>query len=88
MDKLNAGYAEEAWPSVDARMRAVLSSIETVNGKALPSSFGILQSQSGSPAKSMKVLNEARDVVPQPMLLGGLERVQEVNRTPRFQSWE
>ena len=83
-NKLNAGYAEQAWPSVEARMRAALSSIQTANGKVLPSSFGLRQRQSGSPVKSMDVLNEARDVVPQQALSGGLGRVRDADRTPRF----
>jgi putative transposase len=81
-NKLNAGYAREAWPSVEARMRAALGSIQTANGKVLPSSFGLRQRQSGSPVKSMDVLNEARDVVPQQTLSGGLGRVWDIDRTP------
>ena len=83
-NKLNAGYAEEAWPSVDARMRAALRAIQAANGKVLPSSFGLHQSRSGSPAKSMEIPNEARDVVPRYTPLGGLGRVRDRDRTPRF----
>ena len=63
-NNLNADYAEEAWPSVEARMRAVLGSIQTANRVVLLTSFVIHQSRSGSPAKSMDFLNEIRDVVP------------------------
>ena len=83
-NKLNAGYAEEAWPSVDARMRAALSSMQAANGKALPTSFGISQSQSGLSAKSIEILNEVRDVVPRFAPPGGLGRVRESDRTPRL----
>jgi len=83
-NKLNAGYAEEAWPSVDARMRAALSSMQAANGKALPTSFGISQSQSGLSAKSVEILNEVRDVVPRFAPPGGLGRVRESDRTPRL----
>ena len=56
----------------------------TANGKALPTSFGICQSPSSSSAKSIDVLNENRDDVPQLMLLGGFERVREADRTLRL----
>lgn len=84
MNKLNAVYAEEVWPSVEARMQAALSSIQTANGVALHTSFGIHQNQGDSPVKSMYAPNEARDVVPQQVPSGGLVRVREVDRTPHL----
>jgi len=59
-NKLNAGYAEEAWPSVEARMQAALSSIQTASGSGFPASFGLGQRQSGSQYHLVAMRNRVR----------------------------
>ena len=55
---LNTQMARNLWPGLEPVLGAVLSelsakadNLEPVNGKALPSSFGLGQRQNGSPRK-------------------------------------
>ena len=65
-ERLNAGRARSAWPGVDALLQAALSDIQPVNGRPLPSSFGLGRGgrQSRSPVKANVNAVEAQDVVP------------------------
>jgi hypothetical protein len=75
-NKLNAGYAGDVCQSVEARIQAVLSSIQAANGKALPTNFDAGQKPSGSPAKSICVINKALGIILQKVPTGGFGRVQ------------
>lgn len=50
--RLNADYAQQAWPGADTLLRAALSDLQLAKGGRLPASFGLSQRQSRSPVKS------------------------------------
>lgn len=88
-DRLNAGRACEAWPGVDALLRAALGRInQPASGGSYPTSFGLPAAgrrQSRSPVASGVKVSETQDVVPPLIRAGGeLERAHRITRTPRL----
>ena len=67
-DRLNATYAQTAWPGADVLLQAALSDAreraQPASGRTVPSSFGLGQRQSRSPGKSRANAVEVQDVVP------------------------